>query len=206
VAISPPSDIVLDVIRAADPMRYSAAAEKLSRIGGGLDVAEEGLFGAFDAVEEAAAGAPDLRDALAAVEARSPCRAEEPFRKFEAFVLQSFVEAMLPDDAEHVFGSGNAGAIWKSFLAEEIGKEIADAGGVGIADQIARSYAGSPEGAVSLLGGGLAESRLPHPSASSGMMTAPTKVAGYLAALELDFADAVSGDAEPADAPSSHAG
>jgi hypothetical protein len=131
---------------------------------------------------------------------RAPCRVEAPFRRFEAFVLQSFVETMLPDGAEHVFGSGNAGAIWKSFLAEQIGQEIADAGGIGIAEQVAAAYSAPAADEFSLLGGRLLETRLPPPPASSGLMAAPTKVAGYVAALELDFVDALRDADAPGDA------
>jgi len=49
---------------------------------------------------------------------------------------------MLPDDAQAVFGEGTAGSIWKSFLAEEIGKQIAQAGGIGLADAIDRTRTG----------------------------------------------------------------
>jgi hypothetical protein len=202
LAISPPSDIVLDVVRAADPLRYSEAAEKLSRIGGILQRHEDGLFEAFDSVEGAAsanapAGAPNIRDRLAPAHSFAKCEVAEPIRRFEAFVLQSFIETMLPDNAVHVFGAGNAGAIWKSFLAEEIGKEIASAGGIGIAEEIAASLQAPAPANLDLLGGRLTESRMPRASASAGLMAAPTKVAGYVAALELDFADALRGvDAE----------
>lgn len=62
----------------------------------------------------------------------------EAFRQLEAFVLQSFIETMLPENAEAVFGKGTAGAIWKSMLAEKLAKEIADSGAVGIAEQLAK--------------------------------------------------------------------
>jgi Rod binding domain-containing protein len=69
-------------------------------------------------------------------------RAESPAahaaaQEFEAFVLQSFIEAMLPRNAESVFGSGTSGAFWKSMLAEQLAKELTRSGGVGIARLIA---------------------------------------------------------------------
>lgn len=57
----------------------------------------------------------------------------KPAQQFEAFVLQSFVESMLPKEDSAYFGEGTAGTIWKSMLAERIGAEMAAAGGVGIA-------------------------------------------------------------------------
>lgn len=54
-------------------------------------------------------------------------------------MLQNFVEAMLPRDAESVFGGGSAGASWKSMLAEHVARELARSGGIGIAGTIAQS-------------------------------------------------------------------
>ena len=59
--------------------------------------------------------------------------ARKAAEEFEAFVLQSFVEAMLPREAESVFGRGTAGAFWKSMLAEQLARELTRSGGVGIA-------------------------------------------------------------------------
>ncbi|WP_312010205.1 rod-binding protein [Bradyrhizobium cenepequi] len=61
------------------------------------------------------------------------------YRKFEAFVLQTFVESMLPQNASEVFGKGTAGTIWRSMLAEQIGNEMAKGEGIGIARQLAKA-------------------------------------------------------------------
>ena len=61
----------------------------------------------------------------------------EAFRQFESFILQSFIETMLPKNAESVFGSGTAGGVWKSMLAEKIADQISRSGGIGIAQRIA---------------------------------------------------------------------
>ena len=60
-----------------------------------------------------------------------------PLEQFEGFVLRSFVEEMLPSKASTYFGTGTAGAIWRSMLAEHIGDELARGGGIGIAAAIA---------------------------------------------------------------------
>ena len=57
--------------------------------------------------------------------------------EFEAFVLQNFIEAALPRDAESVFGRGTSGTFWKSMMAEQLARELSRSGGVGIADLIA---------------------------------------------------------------------
>jgi len=81
---------------------------------------------------------------FAAVHASSPLAsggetraARAAAEELEAFVLQHFVEAMLPREAESVYGRGTAGAFWKSMLAEHVARELARSGGVGIARVVA---------------------------------------------------------------------
>ncbi len=64
-------------------------------------------------------------------------RTASPLEKFEGFVLRSFVESMLPSAESSYFGTGTAGEVWRSMLAEEIGDEMARNGGIGIAASIA---------------------------------------------------------------------
>lgn len=64
-----------------------------------------------------------------------------PEKQFESFMLRSFVEEMLPSENSAFFGDGTAGKIWKSMLAERIGEEMAAAGGIGIAEMVAKHAA-----------------------------------------------------------------
>jgi peptidoglycan hydrolase FlgJ len=57
-------------------------------------------------------------------------------KEFEAFVLQSFIQEMLPKKAEDVYGKGVSGDIWRSMLAEKLAAEVTERGGLGIADQV----------------------------------------------------------------------
>ncbi|MDZ4792432.1 MAG: rod-binding protein [Hyphomicrobiales bacterium] len=61
--------------------------------------------------------------------------------QFEAFVLQSFIEPMLPS-SDGVYGGGTAGSFWKSMLAEKLATEMAKSGGIGIAKHIMRDGSG----------------------------------------------------------------
>lgn len=123
MAISPPSDLVLDVANAADPETYRASVERLRTLAASrvADVpASEGqVFSvettAFDRTVPQSAGP------------------KSPYTKFEAFMLQSFVQSMFPDEGNAVFGKGIAGEYWKSMMAEAIAGKMADAGGIGIA-------------------------------------------------------------------------
>lgn len=59
--------------------------------------------------------------------------ASPAYRKFEAFMLQSFVQSMFTSDTTATFGKGIAGEYWKSMMAEAMANKMADGGGVGIA-------------------------------------------------------------------------
>lgn len=139
MSVQPPSDIVLDVARAADPARYQAAVTKLTQGAPGtfadaLGTASGNRTG-FAVAPQPSADSVLTRFRTAAT-LPSPRTKGTPAQQFEAFVLQTFVESMLPQGASAVYGKGNAGAIWKSMLAEQLGAQLAKAGGIGIARMI----------------------------------------------------------------------
>ncbi|WP_262027329.1 rod-binding protein [Microvirga sp. Mcv34] len=140
MAISPPSDIINDVARAADPTRYQAAAQKLLDGASALDGASFDDTMKSMAVQPLMASGADiytLRNSLRNdSESSSAARTQKAHREFEAYILQTFVESMLPKDAENTYGKGNAGSIWKSMMAEQIGAQISKAGGIGIAKRL----------------------------------------------------------------------
>jgi Rod binding domain-containing protein len=150
MAISPPSDIVNDVARAADPARLQAASRKL------MEGASPAEGASFDDAVKAAADKPLLMAGADIYSLRNSLRndAETPnadkvrkaHQDFEAYILETFVESMLPKDAENTYGKGNAGSIWKSMLAEQIGGQLSKAGGIGIAERLlgARKQGPSP--------------------------------------------------------------
>jgi Rod binding domain-containing protein len=71
--------------------------------------------------------------------------ADDVYRKFEAFILQTFVETMLPKNSEELFGKGTAGGVWKSMLAEQLGSQLAKGNGIGIAKQLAAGHSAGPD-------------------------------------------------------------
>jgi len=135
VAISPPSDIVLDVMRAADPARVEAARAQLQRAA-------------------RSAGAPDMSFRAQPVAAPKPADggAGEAYRQFEAMVLGSFVQSMLPSEASAVYGEGLAGEMWKSMLGQQLGDAISQRGGIGIANRLLADSYREGEKVVSLSG------------------------------------------------------
>ncbi|UCI09189.1 rod-binding protein [Mesorhizobium sp. B1-1-8] len=125
MAISPPSDIVMDVARAAEPADVEAARAALARRTGGTT-------GSFSADQAASidAGSVLSRAAADKAEATNPAR---KFQRFEAMVLQTFIQNMMPKDTEGVYGKGLAGDMWKSQLSEQVADIMAKHGGIGIA-------------------------------------------------------------------------
>lgn len=139
LAISATGDLVLDVVRAADPAAAEAARAKLASFAAkakGTDFA-------------AAAGETATAPAAAKETARGT---PEAFVRFEAMVLQSFIQNMLPSDADSVYGGGVAGQMWQSLMAEKLGETIARRGGIGIADRILRDHYAAGEEMVPLQG------------------------------------------------------
>lgn len=128
VAISPPSDIVLDVARAAEPQTLEAARARLA--------ARTAATGTFRVGE-----AETARNTAAVLSTRSQAEprvaaAPGPFEKFEAGILQSFIQSMLPNQSGSVYGKGLSGDMWKSMMAEQIAGQIAANGRIGIASRL----------------------------------------------------------------------
>ncbi|MDA9467148.1 rod-binding protein [Bradyrhizobium sp. CCBAU 53415] len=147
-------DLVLDVLEAADPVTQRAATAKLDA----LKSSDADFAATMDAEVGKAAAAAD-QSAAKVVEAQSGAADGAPvqmikapasgevYRKFEAFVLQTFVETMLPKESEEVFGKGTAGGVWKSMLAEQLGNQLAKGKGIGIARQLAAAHPAGPDAA-----------------------------------------------------------
>ena len=140
MAISPPSDLVLDVVRAADPASVQEAQAKL-----------KSNRASFEATSLAEAG-NGFNSAVGILNRDSASRASasdgasgkaipETYRKFEAMVLQNFVKSMLPAESEEIYGKGTAGEMWRSMMADEMGQVISKRGGIGIAKSLMRNEA-----------------------------------------------------------------
>jgi peptidoglycan hydrolase FlgJ len=142
VAISIPSDLVLDVVNAANPeaaqkarsMLAAAAATKANTVASTDKFTTE----VASLSDDMATNLNDLRGRLVQSAETSEVEVPEAYRKFEAMVLGNFVQSMLPSDNEEVYGKGTAGEIWKGMMADKIGGVIADGGGIGIAERMAR--------------------------------------------------------------------
>lgn len=135
MAITAMGDLVLDVMRAADPDAAEAARAKLAAF------ADKASGAQFSIASDAAPASQRSTDAT-----------PEAFMRFEAMVLQSFFQTMLPKDTDSVYGGGMAGEMWQTLLAEQLGTTVAKRGGIGIADSILRDHYTAGEETVPLQG------------------------------------------------------
>ncbi|MBX3532419.1 MAG: rod-binding protein [Rhizobiaceae bacterium] len=113
MAVALATDIVADVMRAASPERLQEARARLR------------------ALSTSSPGASQV----ASLEQAPKSEQAQAFQKFDAMVLGSFVEAMLPPESESVYGGGLAGDMWKSMLAQQLGDSLAAAGTLDLASR-----------------------------------------------------------------------
>lgn len=128
-------DLVLDVMRAADPAAAETARARLASFADRTGAAQLDVAGGT------------VQPPMAVSDATP-----ETFMRFEAMVLQSFFQTMLPKDTDTVYGGGMAGEMWQSLLAEQLGETVAKRGGIGIADRILRDHYAAGEEKVPLQG------------------------------------------------------
>ncbi len=141
MGFNPTTDVVLEVLNAADPARASLAAERLQALASG---APAGNF-ALDLDKAAAAAAaaqpplqPGLANARQALADATLASSPEAKAKveLEAMTLNSFVGQMLPKDSPALFGQGTAGEIWRSMLSDQISRQIAKSGELGLSRRL----------------------------------------------------------------------
>jgi hypothetical protein len=140
MSIFPTTDLVVDVARAADPQKLEAAVARLQELSttkvAGVDFAS--VVEGVGVSSKAESGASRITEASSHVEslmrnsATQMKKASGPMEQFEAFIIQSCLETILPKSEQGLFGHGSAGGIWRSMIAEQIANEVARAGGVGL--------------------------------------------------------------------------
>ncbi len=144
MSIAPPSDIILDVAQAADPQRLQAATSKLSRMASGAATVPDDFA---TLLTQAGGGTPSttttpsLRNStLATTPARVLTAPASPYRKFEAVLLQTFVQEILPKD-DQLFGDAASSDISRSMMAEQLANQLAKSDRIGIARMIEKAHA-----------------------------------------------------------------
>jgi peptidoglycan hydrolase FlgJ len=155
----PANDLVVDVARAADPQKMNAAMQRLSDLthlrgpqGAGFDKSFQ------NAAATARSSAPQYSSiapttiqtkSTSNVEPLSTSVASDAAKKFEAFILQSFIQNVLPKEGHGAFGEGVGSGVWRSMMAEQLSTQIAKKSSFGIAKLLEHDLAQKTTAAAS---------------------------------------------------------
>ena len=115
MAVEFPSDLILDVARAADPAatRNLEARLNAGETTGGIPASAVRL--------SRTAQAPDAGKAA---------------KDFETLLVSNMVEDMMGDSEQSYFGGGFAGSVWKSMMAEQIAARVVETADFGVASKV----------------------------------------------------------------------
>ncbi len=160
MAVSLPSDLIVDVMRSADPGLAGMAARRLSRIG-----AENGGPSEFAQIMDrirpiATAYSDPVAAVLSAAEPGKSAKAEArlvswadtreiadgvnsqhsgaaPYVAFEQMFLRNMLEAVIPQADSGLYGDDASAGVWRSMAVDQLAAVYAKSGGIGLADQLA---------------------------------------------------------------------
>jgi peptidoglycan hydrolase FlgJ len=150
MAVSLPSDLIMDVMRNADPSRVNTVTAKLQDLGGDGRIGEDfaNLLDGIDgrqsqeglpaATVDGGHGFPALPELSGLATHRV---AADPYVDFERMVLRNLLESLLPDAKSGTFGTGPSAGVWRSLAADQLAGLYASSGGIGIATTLAGSDA-----------------------------------------------------------------
>jgi peptidoglycan hydrolase FlgJ len=152
MAVTIPSDIVLDVMRGASARDVRISSAKLNGSGpvetdAGLEFSEvmDGAAveapsnpsnrladGSVEQSQIAYSGATESLPQGAAASASSSEGSPSVYKSFERMFLGNVFELMLPSSSSGVFGDEPAGGIWRSMVADQFAGVYAESGGIGL--------------------------------------------------------------------------
>lgn len=138
MAVDFPSDLILDVARAADPQRARSVETRLS-----------GAAGASDA-SSILSEASKIGRHLSRVHQGKD--AHEAAKEFEALLVANMITDMMGEEGEEFFGGGFAGGVWKSMMAEQIASQVVKTADFGVAEKISNYFVRSGEDVAAISG------------------------------------------------------
>lgn len=124
MAVALPSDLIVDVMRNADPERLNTATAKLRS----LEAPQRRV--SFENVV-------DRMDPSLVESSAQPGSSPAAYVEFERMVLRNLFESLLPVTESGAFGSGPSAGVWRSLAADQFAGLYAETGGVGIAVTLA---------------------------------------------------------------------
>ena len=123
------SDIVMDVMKAANPDKVAAVVKRLQTIEG---AAAEPFDSHISASRHVGSAPVAARQSSSATAMGAPGGIDKAAVEFEALIMGTFVSQMMPKSGGGMFDHGAGGDMWRSFLSEQIGRQIAKSGRVSI--------------------------------------------------------------------------
>lgn len=156
MSVSLPSDLIVDVMRNADPARVSIATSKLHDLGGNDRIVESfathlsNMDGGH--IQDGSAERGADRMGGTPIPAASPGMlahqtAPDAYVDFERMVLRNLLESLLPDAGSGTFGEGPSAGVWRTLAADQLAGLYAGTGGIGIAETLSGREDGSSNGA-----------------------------------------------------------
>ncbi len=142
MSIFPANDLVLDVGRAADPVRKAGAITRLERLSlpSGVPASISGASLMPPVARSNPTNFQVSKSNQSMPTSASPERQDAhvtAFRKFEAFILQTWLEILLPKAGFCAYGHDQASGIWRSLMAEQLGEQLSKNDSLGI-ERLAR--------------------------------------------------------------------
>jgi Rod binding domain-containing protein len=116
MAVDLPTDLILDVARAADPMVAREAQNRLADTS--VSVADTGRISRTEGSKDAF----------------------EVAKEFESLLVANMIDDMMGDGESEVFGGGFAGGVWKSMMAEQMANAIVKSTDFGVASKVATYF------------------------------------------------------------------
>lgn len=137
MSIFPSSDIITDVGRAADPSSQVEAVHRLERLSrtqaNDLSINPGSGIRNNHNHPNLSFNVPNSSGSSFSTHSSSTVGPEpSPFRKFEAYILQTWLEILLPRDGGIVYGHDQASGIWRSLMAEQLGNQLAKTNALGL--------------------------------------------------------------------------
>lgn len=155
MSIFPATDIISDVVNSADSRRLASGMQRLRKLSvstADTTVATQaksdvthGTKGEISrAARFEAVTGPEMRAADKNMNIHSETKSQSlvAAQKFEAFILQTWIEALLPKTEGGSFGTDGSASIWRSMMAEQLATQLARGGGVGLQKIIATRQEG----------------------------------------------------------------
>lgn len=137
MSIFPPTDLIIDVDNAADPSKRSMAIQRLKHISSTLsdhpvNIVSDTHMTHFENSYRPASLSSIQERATPHQINQDPVNEASSLKKFEAFLLQSWLELLLPKIEGGAYGHDGAAGTWRSLFAEQLGAQLAQKDCIGI--------------------------------------------------------------------------